>query len=178
MQGVCDSLVFNKEDSTIKLFYLPVLWSGLNQLTADSITMQTANSEITHIYLVNNSFISALADSDTTIAIDSSRFNQIKGKNMTGFMKDNELYKIDVMGNGQTIYYAKNKQQKNFGVNRADCSDLVIYVDSNKVRSITLLNEPDGTMYPIRELSVSELRLKGFTWFGNKRPRTREDIFD
>jgi lipopolysaccharide export system protein LptA len=177
LQGVCDSLVFDRKDSTIRLYYLPVLWSGLNQLTADSITLQTANAEITHIYLVNNSFITALADSESNASLDSTRYNQIRGKNMTGLLKENKLYRIDVSGNGQTIYYAKDKKQKNFAVNRADCSDLVIYVEENKVKSITLLNEPDGTLYPIRQLSTSELRLKGFSWYGDKRPKSRDDIF-
>ncbi len=176
MQGVCDSLVYNQQDSTIHLFYSPVLWSGLNQLTADSIYMQTANSEITNIYLTNNSFITAIADSNSTAPEDSMRYNQIRGKNMIGYLTDNKLYKVDVMGNGQTIYYAKNKQEKNFGVNRADCSDLVIYIDENKVKSITLLKEPDGTLYPIRQLAANELRLKGFSWYGQRRPKSKDDI--
>jgi lipopolysaccharide export system protein LptA len=176
LQGVCDSLVFNKKDSTIRLFYLPVLWSGLNQLTSDSVTLQTSNSEITNIYLNNNAFISALADSDSTVTIDSTRFNQIRGKNMTGYLKENKLYKIDVIGNGQTIYYAKNSKQKNFGVNRADCSDLRIFIEDNKINSITLLKEPDGTLYPIKQLAVRELRLKGFMWYAERRPRSKLEL--
>jgi lipopolysaccharide export system protein LptA len=176
MQGKCDSLVYNYEDSTINLFYDPVLWSGLNQLTADSVKMQTANSEITHIFLNGNSFIASQADSATGL-IDSSAFNQIRGKKMTGFLTDNKLYRINVEGNGQTIYYAKNKNEKSFGVNRADCSDLVIYVNENKVKDIVLLNKPEGTLYPIQKLSVRELRLKGFSWYESIRPESKEDLF-
>jgi hypothetical protein len=139
--------------------------------------MQTANSEITNIYLNNNAFITALADSNAE-ANDSARYNQIRGKNMTGFLTENALYRIDVNGNGQTIYYAKNKQQKNFGVNRADCSDLVIYVEENKVKKITLLNEPAGTLYPIKQLSVNELRLKGFNWQAHRRPASVYELFE
>lgn len=178
MQGKCDSLVYNQSDSTIRLFYDPILWSGMNQLTGDSIYMQTANSEITFIYLNNNSFIASIADSNSTSIPDSVRYNQIKGKNMTGFLADNKIYKIDVMGNGQTIYYAKNKKEKNFAVNRADCSDLTIYVNENKVKSITLLNDPDGTLYPIKELSINELKLKGFQWQGKFRPQSKESLFE
>lgn len=178
LQGICDSLVYDRRDSTIRLFYDPVLWSGLNQLTADSIYMQTANSEITNIFLNSNAFIASLADSSSVSIPDSTRYNQIKGKSMTGFLSDNRLFRINVNGNGQTIYYAKNKDNKNFAVNRADCSDLVIYIEENKVNSITLLNEPDGTLYPIKQLTVTELRLKGFTWQGVKRPVTKEDIFN
>jgi lipopolysaccharide export system protein LptA len=178
MQGMCDSLVYNKTDSTIRLFYSPVLWSGLNQLTADSIYMQTANSEITHIYLNNNSFICAEADSNVMFVEDSMRYNQIRGKNMVGFLENNKLYRVNVTGNGQTIYYAKNKKEKNFAVNRADCSDLVIYIEENKVKSISLLNAPDGTLYPIRQLATNELRLKGFSWQGKLRPSSKESIFN
>lgn len=176
-QGSCDSLVYNYQDSTIRMFSNPILWSGLNQLTADSVTIQTANSSISLIYLVNNAFITSEADSNGIQIPDSTKFNQIRGKKMTGFFVDNELNRINVEGNGQTIYYAKNKNQQNFAVNRADCSDMIIFIDQSKVKSITLLNDPDGTMYPIHELQTTELRLKGFSWRVNKRPKTKEDLF-
>jgi len=178
MQGKCDSLVYSFKDSTIRMFNQPILWSGLNQLSADSINIQISNSQIDKMYLVNSAFITSRADTGEVGPVDSLRFNQIKGKNMTGYFQDNKLYKIDVNGNGQTIYYAKNKKQKNFGVNRADCSDLVIKVKDNKVKQISLLNSPDGTLYPIKELSPSELRLKGFYWSGEIRPKRKEDIYD
>jgi len=178
LQGSCDSLVYNFRDSTIKLFRNPILWSGLNQLTADSVTIQTGNSEILQMYLTNSAFITSRADSVEQGPVDSLRFNQVRGKNMVGFFRENKLYRINVNGNGQTIYYAKNKMQKDFGVNRADCSNLVIFVNENKIEKITLLNEPDGTLYPIKELSPRELRLKGFTWKGELRPVKKDDIFN
>ena len=177
LQGKCDSLVYSYADSTIKMFAAPVLWSGLNQLTADSITIQTANSKIDKMYLVNSSFIVSRADSMQEGILDSLRFNQIRGKNMTGYFNDNKLYQILVKGNGQTIYYGKNKNEKNFGVNRADCSDLIIRVNENKVQQISLLNDPEGTLYPINELSTKELRLKGFLWKDSERPKTKEEIY-
>jgi lipopolysaccharide export system protein LptA len=177
LQGSCDSLVYNYSDSTIKLYKNPVLWSGLNQLTADSVTLQTGNNELLYLYLVNSAFITSRADSNEHGNIDSLRYNQVRGKIMTGFFHENKLYKIKVEGNGQTIYYAKNKKEIDFGVNRADCSNLVILVNENKVEKITLLNEPDGTLYPIKELSPGDLRLKGFTWKGSQRPMSRDDIF-
>ena len=177
LQGRCDSLVYAYRDSTIRLFHDPVLWSGMNQLTADSITIQTANSKIDKMYLVNSSFIASKADSMQQGLQDSIRFNQIRGKNMTGYFSNNKLYQILVNGNGQTIYYGKNKLNKDFGVNRADCSDLMIRVNENKVTQITLINQPDGTLYPIQELSTKELRLKGFVWQEQFRPRKKSDIY-
>jgi len=178
LQGSCDSLVYDYRDSTIRLFTNPVLWSGLNQLTADSITIQVAHSKIDRIYLVNSAFMASRADSLQEGTLDSLRFNQIRGKIMTGYFSENKLYKIFVEGNGQTIYYGKNKNDQMFGVNRAECSNLMIYVKENKVQGVTLINKPDATFYPIHELSTRELRLKGFHWLDEKRPDKKEDIFN
>jgi len=137
-----------------------------------------ARSSIDKIYLVNSAFIASRADSIQHGIVDSLRFNQIRGKNMTGYMQDNKLYKIFVEGNGQTIYYGKNKEDKMVGVNRAECSNLMIYVKDNQVKGVTLINQPDATFYPIRELSTRELRLKGFHWLHEKRPEKKADIFN
>jgi len=107
---------------------------------------------------------------------DSARFNQVKGKNLTGYFKDNKLRKVYVEGNGQTIYYAKEKNKRT-GVNKADCSDLLIYLKDNQVESITLLNKPDGTMYPPLELDPKELRLKDFKDLSRYRPNGVNDLF-
>jgi lipopolysaccharide export system protein LptA len=178
LQGKCDSLVYSMSDSTIRLFGTPVLWSGLNQLSSDSLSIQMANSKIYRAYLVNAAFVVSRADTLEHGITDSLRFNQIRGKNMTGYFEDNKLYKLDVNGNGQTIYYTKNNKNRVTGANRADCSDLVIGVKENKVQRIKMLNDPSGTLYPLKETSPREMRLKGFTWQDAKRPKTKEDIFN
>jgi len=177
LQGKCDSLVYTMSDSIIRLFNSPMLWSGLNQLSSDSLSIQMADSKIYRAYLVSSSFVVSKADTLEKGETDSLRFNQIRGKNMTGYFEENKLYKLDVNGNGQTIYYTKNNKQKTTGVNRADCSDLVIGVKENKVQKITLLKDPSGTLYPVKDTSPHEMRLKGFSWQDEKRPKTKDDIF-
>lgn len=169
LQGKCDSLLYNSSDSTLSLYHEPVLWSEKNQLTADFMNMQMANSEISELRLFNTSFISSLED--------SLRFNQIKGRNMTGFFTDNKLHTIKVEGNGQSIYYTRNSKKQLTGVNRSDCSDMLIFLEESKIKSITLINQPDATLYPVNELSPSELKLKGFVWMSDLRPTSKEDIF-
>ncbi len=169
LQGKCDSLVYSSTDSTIHFYSNPVLWSNQNQLVADSISLLLANNKMYLMELRVNSFISSLED--------SLRFNQIKGKNMTGYFEDNKLNRINVNGNGQTIYYIRNGKKQLTGVNRAECSDLIIFVNESKVEKITLLNKPDATLYPIQELPPQDLRLKGFEWLKEKQPISREDIF-
>ncbi|MEO5572053.1 MAG: OstA-like protein [Bacteroidia bacterium] len=172
LQGKCDSLVYSSVDSTIRFYIDPVLWNQENQLTADSINLETSNSKIDKMNLYNTSFI--------TSKVDSQRFNQVRGKNMTGYFEDNKLYKIYVTGNGQTIYYIKDKKENKerlTGVNRAECSDMIVFIKENKVSKIILLKKPEGTLYPIKELKPEELKLKGFMWLEEKRPVSKEDIF-
>ncbi len=72
---------------------------------------------------------------------DSVKFNQIKGKTMVCHFRNNELSKIVVNGNGQTVYYAKDKDQF-IGVNIAQSSDLVITVKENKPDVIRFITKP------------------------------------
>lgn len=169
LQGKCDSLVYTSADSTIRFYNEPVLWSTKNQLTADSIDLQLANNKISEMHLAGSAFIAAQED--------SLRYNQVKGKNMTGYFADNQLRRIKVEGNGQTVYYERNKQQQLVGVNQAECSDMVILVDSNHVKKITLINKPAGEFVPVKDANPSEYLLKGFKWLGNLQPKKKEDIY-
>ena len=168
MQGKCDSLVWNSADSTMHLFGKPVLWSEESQLTAKTIDIILADGKIIRLDMETDCFI--ISEEDTT------RYNQIKGKKMTGYFADNKLKKIYVEGNGQTLYYAKSENTM-IGVNRADCSRLMIWIEENEVQTISFYNQPDAQLYPPDELAPSEALLKDFIWRGNERPANVQDLF-
>lgn len=168
LQGKCDSLIYTTIDSTMKLFGRPVLWSDENQLTSDSIRVTTGGKSIKTLELFGTGFIVSEED--------SLRYNQIRGKYMKGFFKDNKLYRVNVEGNGQTIYYAKDKKEIK-AVNRADCSDLRIMLRDNKIDRITFLTKPEATLYPLDKIDVKELKLRDFNWRAKERPLIFKDIF-
>ncbi len=168
LQGKCDSLVYSYRDSIMRFYKDPVLWSDKSQLTAEQMELKTNKGSLQSILLTNSAFIISQED--------SVRFNQIKGKVMRGYFTDNKLRKIKVEGNGQTIYYGKDKD-KYIGVNKAECSDLLIFLKDNEVEKITFINRPDATLYPINELSPSDLLLKDFVWKIKHRPLSKNDIF-
>jgi lipopolysaccharide export system protein LptA len=168
MQGKCDSLVYFTVDSTMRLYGAPTLWSEKNQLTGDSVWLVVGKKSLRTMELFGNAFVISQED--------SLRFNQVRGKYMKGFFRDNDLYRVNVEGNGQTIYYVK-EEEKIKSVNRADCSDLHIYLKKNEMDRITFVTKPDATLYPLNKIDVKELRLKDFTWRSKLRPLKREDIF-
>lgn len=167
LQGKCDSLAFSTVDSMMRLYGAPVIWSDENQLTADSMLIQTGGKAIQSIELTTGGFIVSQED--------SLRYNQIKGKYIKGFFAKNELYLLKVNGNGETIYYAKDKG-KITAVNRATCADIKIYIKDKKVSRITFITKPESTLYPLNQIDVKELRLKDFRWRGAERPENRADI--
>lgn len=168
MQGKCDSLVWSSVDSTMHLFGAPVLWSDKSQLTAKNIDLIISNGDLIRLEMETNCFIISQED--------STRYNQIKGKKMTGYFANNDLKKIYVEGNGQTLYYARSGNNL-IGINRADCSRLMIWVNDDEVESISFYNQPDAQLYPPDELSPSEALLKDFEWRGEERPEKVEDLF-
>lgn len=168
IQGKCDSLVYAEKDSLMRLFKSPVLWSEENQLTAEKMEIKISNGEILQMFLKKSAFIVSKED--------SVKYNQIKGKEMIGYFSDNKLYKILVEGNGQTIYFAKDKGNL-IGVNKAECSNILIYVKENKVNKITFLKKPDATLFPMNEFNPKEFLLKGFVWREKERPQELADIF-
>ncbi|MBN1180786.1 MAG: hypothetical protein JXB49_00765 [Bacteroidales bacterium] len=168
LQGKCDSMSYSFADSIIKLYINPVIWSEQHQLTANYIEIHTKNNVVDEVQLYAASFIVAMED--------SIRFNQIKGKNMVGYFRDNELYKVYVTGNGQTIYFPKDEEEL-IGVNKAESTDLIIYFKENKPDKIYFLNNPVATLYPPDDLPKADLYLNNFRWLDKYRPKSKEDIF-
>ena len=118
LQGICDSLSFSYKDSLIRLFREPILWSNKTQMTADSINLEMKHNELTKINMIKNALIVNQSDSTGIL------YNQIKGKNIYGFMDSSQLSKLLVNGNGESIYFTKDDSNKYFGDNKAICSDM------------------------------------------------------
>ncbi len=167
-QGKCDSMFYSAKDSIMKMYGKPIFWSGENQLTADSAKLFTGSKSIKSIELQNDAF--AISQKD------SVHYDQVRGKNMHGFFNKNELSLIKVIGNGQTIYYDEEDKQLR-AANRADCTNIDLYLKDNDINRIVFLIKPDATLFPIDDIDPKEFKLKGFQWRADERPHELADIF-
>ena len=168
MQGRCDSMVYDFKDSTNTFYNTPILWVQHNQMTAQTIKLYTRNQAMYKADLINSAFVVSPED--------SIFFNQIKGRNMTGYFRNNDIYKIDVDGNGQTVYYPKDDEII-IGVNRAESSALTIKLKDRAINGIMLRGEPTGNLNPPYILPAEDVRLQGFIWLEEIRPKNKTDIF-
>jgi len=164
MQGRCDSLSYSFLDSVIRMYDDPIIWSRENQMTADSIALYTVNGKADHMELFNKAFVVS--------TVDTARFDQISGKNLSGYFTDNKLSRIKVSGNGEAIYYVVDGSEL-VGVNQARSSTIEIFIEEGKIAEIYQNQSPDGTMDPPLYKPDSERRLEGFRWHPDLRPDRR-----
>ncbi len=170
LQGKCQVLFYYIRDSTIQMYNEPIIWSDNYQLSSEYIILEIKNNAIDKLNLLQNAFI---------ISEDSlDLYNQIKGRNMMGFFKRNELHKINVNGNGQAVYVIKDEEDKISGINTVSCSQMNIYVDKKEIHRISFQKQPNSTIYPIEELPQKWNKLEGFKERFSERIIDKEDIWD
>jgi lipopolysaccharide export system protein LptA len=169
LQGTSDSLIYKLSDSLIVMYRDPVIWTGESQLTADSIHIKTDGEKVETLTMFNTAFMINRED--------SLQFNQVKGRKMTGYFNDGRLDYIVVMGNSETLYYVKEEDGNLIGINKAVASRMRIELEDNKIRRIFYFEQPEGTMFPDKDLPASQRVLPGFNWMDAKRPKVWTDIF-
>ncbi|TGE07995.1 OstA-like protein [Hymenobacter fodinae] len=168
LQGRCDSLTYDRQDSIIYLSHDPVLWNNKNQLTADSMEIQQRKGKIDQMRLYGHAFS---IGQDTLL-----NFNQVKGRNMVAYFGEKAIKKIDVLGNAESLYYALEGDTAVSGVNRALSATMAMRFAESKLQTITFLTNPDASFIPPNELKPEDAKLPGFRWRPTERPTRRQTL--
>ena len=168
MQGKCDSLYYNMRDSIVFMFGEPVVWTDDSQLTSEFMEIHSRGGEVDHIVMTNSSFVASEEE--------PGLYNQIKGKDILGYFRDGELYRVHVMGNAETLYYPVENEEI-IGINKAASANLMIFLKDSKPDRIRFLNRPEAVLYPLEDLSDQDRILQNFVWLDHLRPIYWEDVF-
>ncbi|SMB89791.1 OstA family protein [Hymenobacter roseosalivarius DSM 11622] len=168
LQGRCDSLTYDRQDSIIYLNRNPILWSDKNQLTSDSMEIQQRRGKIDQMRLYANAFI---VGQDTLL-----NFNQVKGRNMVAYFGDNKIKKVDVVGNAESLYFALEGDTTTTGMNKAVSATMALRFAANKLQTITFQTNPDASFIPPHELKEEDKSLKGMQWRIKERPTRRATL--
>ncbi|MBS0000159.1 MAG: Organic solvent tolerance protein OstA [Cyclobacteriaceae bacterium] len=163
LQGKSDSLAYFLADSILHLYNDPVIWSEGNQIEADSINIVFENDQISTLNLIENSFMIMLDTADN--------FNQLKGKLMTGYFENNDIDRLVVTGNSESLFYALDEEDNSLiGINKTLCSNMIIRFKENRASNISFYVDVESTFIPPHELEEPDTRLKGFNWRGKEKP--------
>ncbi len=166
LQGICDSLTYDRQDSIIYLNQDPVLWQAKNQLTADSMQIRSKKGKVDEMRLYANAFA---VSQDTLL-----NFNQTKGRNMMAYFRDNKMRRVDVLGNAESIFYALDGDTATTGMNRVLSATMRLLFVESKLNKISVLANPEAKFIPPHELKPDDERLKGYSWRAKERPTRRQ----
>ena len=161
LKGRCDSLTYKISDSLILMYNNPIIWLNEYQVTSDLIKIKYFNKIISKIFLYQNPMIISKED--------SLEFNQIKGKEMIGYFRNNKLYNINVNGNGQSIYFLRDKDKK-IGMNYIESSNISLNFRDNKIYKINYQIAPNSITTPFEDIKEKDRFLNGFKWRINEKP--------
>ena len=151
------------------LYMKPICWSDNQQISADSMV----------VYLVNNAVEHAVGYGNALCAMEDSLdyFNQMSGKEVTIYIKEDEKNIVDMSGNALTIYYPKESDGSYVGMNTTESSYIRMYIEKQKIDHIRFTKETTGVLYPMDQIPSGGDKLALFFWADNLRPTDPMDVF-
>lgn len=171
-QAVCDSLVSNSTDSIIHMYIEPVMWNNGNQIAAEQVDVFTKNQQIERAEFLGTPIMVS--------EIDTTYYNQVAGKKMITHFRNNDIYRNDVDGNVQTIYFEQDSEGSLKVTEMAyiESASASFYIEEQQLVGITYRNDVPIKLYPLAQIPESQaMRLQNFKWVPERRP-SREGIFD
>lgn len=168
MQAVADSVRYNGRDSILSLYGTPVCWNEKNQVSADTIHVYSKNGAVDYMHGIGN----AIAIKQETV----TAFDQLGGKEMLAYVRDEQLYLVDVKGNAETIFYPREEDGSFVGMNRTESSFVKLYIENQKIHHVVFTPATTGVLYPMRDVNTGNSQLASFFWAESERPQDAMDV--
>jgi lipopolysaccharide export system protein LptA len=169
LQAKADSLFYTAADSVLRWYKNPILWAEGSQQTGDTIHVFFKNDKINSFQVLQNGFT-------VNVETDSTKFNQVKGKLITGFFNpEGELRNMFVDGNAESMYYNKDSKGNYDNLSQTVSSRIKFNFMNKELTDIITIKGNEGAVYPIDSLP-KETTLTGFIWKPELRPVSKADI--
>lgn len=172
LSGKCDSIHINQKTGLTQMIRRPILWSDQSQITGDSIHLinNTQTEKLDSLKVFNNAFI---AQKDTI-----SGYNQVRGQKLYGFFnEDNELHKVDIINNAESIVYMREETGKLQGIDKSKSASITILFVDKAIDEITKYKDPGGNVWPESQFIQQQQTFDTFNWRGDEQLLSKEDIF-
>lgn len=139
----------------------PIIWNGNSQMTGDEIQFirNIKTNELDSLKILNNAFV---IEKDS---LGTDSYNQMKGIDLFGKFEENELKKLNLVRNTEMLYYLYDEETNELiGIDKAICSSIEMIINKNQIDEIIFYTNPEGKVYPDKELQINEKILNGFNW--------------
>ena len=176
LQGICDSLSYDKKLGEMVMYTNPILWAKNAQLTGDTITVYEKDNEIERAFLRKDGLVVTHVDS-------TNYYNQVAGSQMTAYFDSIQIRKVDIEGNAKTIYFLEEETEEDSvivverkGMNRLYASDITLRFVDGDIETATYRYKPDGIIYPMDDIDKKEERVDQFKWSIENRPLSWQQL--
>lgn len=180
LRGKSDSLFLNESLGEMFLYKKPIIWSGNQQITSDTVRVffHPKKQSVDSIFFYQNAFAIAQVDS-----LNTKEFNQSKGKKLIARFENGDIYQVDIIGNAQSLSYideedSKTKKKSRIGINQSFCGTIRVDFEERKARFISCNLNGDSKLYPESKIPLNARFLSDFNWRIKERPEKWQDIFD
>ena len=173
MQALCDSVCFTRSDSVVRMIYNPIAWSRGSQITGDTILMQLDSNSVRCMYVPDNSFVVSRSGPE-----QAQLYDQVQGKTLTAFFRDNTVSKMIVTPDAESIYFSKDDAGAYLGVNEAKSVLMHVYFGDQNISKIKFVKDVQQTMSPLEKVDIPNLRLSRYKWLYESRPKSKAELFE
>jgi lipopolysaccharide export system protein LptA len=170
LQAVCDSMFYSFRDSVFRLYDAPVVWSNDNQIMGDTILLFTKNKKADKMQVFKNSFIASLVKPEI--------YNQVQSTRMDAYFIDGNIDSVRARGAAECIYYIQDEDSAFTGINQSTSELMDVYFKEKELQRVVFRNQAKGTIWPMKQKSPSEMRLRNFKWRDAERPKTKYEMFE
>lgn len=168
-QAVSDSMIYFTQDSVMKMYGRPFVWSGLSQVTGDSIRLFMKNGSVERALIGENAYMSQ--------HLRNKYYNQMRGREVEAYFHEGEMDSVWTRGNAETIYFSENKDSIQTEQTHTQSSEILTQLETREVVRILLLGQTKGRTKPIFLVEETDLVYPDFVWFPEGRPVDSLDIF-
>ena len=172
LQTVCDSLVFNSQDSCMTMYRDPIAWNYNRQLLGEVMKIYMNDSTVRKAEIIGQALSVEKVD-------DKNHYNQVSSTRMNAYFNDGAMRRADAIGSVKTVFYnTDNKDSVLTELNYLETDTMRMYMSPTRQLEKIWASKSVGTMYPITQIPPDKYRLPEFAWFDYVRPTDKDDVFN
>lgn len=173
--ATADSVVYDRiaqggdalQREETRLYDSPMTWFDGTQVWGDTIRVKARGRSVDTVHVYGNAFA---AQRDTTL----DKINQLKGKSMTAYFRNDSLRRIDTAPNAQAIFFMKNEQDELDAAFKGSGDQLVMWFQRGEIQDAKFYRGIDGDVYGQDLAPIPDpFQLEGFRWLPEQQPTKR-----
>ncbi len=171
VQAVCDSLMFNSQDSCMTMYKDPIVWNMGRQLLGEEIRVYMNDSTVRMAHVIGQALSIEKVDNE-------QHYDQISSKEMKAFFDNGVIRHAISIGNVCTVYYPIEEKDSSIMVmNYTETDTLKMFFSPERKLEKIWMPAATGTWYPLTQIPPAKLLLPQFVWLEDIRPKDKYDIF-